>query len=98
MIIYVDIDNTICQTESTNYSEAKPWPEKINIINKLFHDGHTIVYWTARGSLTGEDHYDLTEYQLKLWGAKYHRLYVNKPYYDIFIDDRTLSNVNDIDI
>lgn len=28
MIIYVDIDNTICQTEGMDYSSAKPMPEK----------------------------------------------------------------------
>ena len=56
MIIYVDIDETICITpESRDYSKANPILTNIEKVNKLYDDGHTIVYWTARGSTTGED-------------------------------------------
>jgi histidinol phosphatase-like enzyme len=90
-IIYVDIDETICETPSPrNYNNAEPIMENIEKINKLYDEGNTIVYWTARGSRTQIDWYDLTKAQLIKWGAKHHELNVKKPYYDLFIDDKTL--------
>ena len=35
MIIYVDIDNTICHTENSDYKNSKTRQEKIDKINKL---------------------------------------------------------------
>lgn len=94
-IIYVDIDETICETpKPRNYFEAKPIQKNIDKINKLYDDGHTIVYWTARGSRTKINWYDLTKNQLNEWGAKHHELYVDKPYYDEFIDDKTFRIEN----
>lgn len=97
-VIYVDIDETICfyDTRQRNYEKAIPDFDKIEKINNLYDLGNTIVYWTARGSTTGIDWYDITKQQLDLWGAKYHRLRCDKPYYDIFIDDKTLSNIDDL--
>jgi hypothetical protein len=90
-IIYVDIDETICTTPSSrNYSDAEPIYKNIDKINKLYDNGNTIVYWTSRGSRKQINWYNLTEEQLKSWGAKFHELRVDKPYYDLFIDDKTL--------
>ena len=90
MKIYVDIDNTICTTEDTDYTKAIPIKENIEKINKLFDEGNEIIYWTARGSVTKIDHFDLTENQLKKWNCKYHKLPVGeKPYYDLLICDKT---------
>ena len=59
-------------------------------INKLYDEGNTITYYTARGTVTRIDWYSLTETQLKKWGAKYHKLSVGeKPNYDILICDKT---------
>ena len=89
--IYVDIDETICTTpNSRHYSDSEPIMENIEKINKLYDEGNTIVYWTARGSRTKINWYDLTKKQLDEWGVKYHELFVDKPYYDLFIDDKTL--------
>lgn len=94
-IIYVDIDETICITpESRNYSDAKPLIENINKINKLYDEGNTIVYWTSRGSRKQINWYTLTKNQLDSWGVKYHELRVDKPYYDLFIDDKTINIEN----
>ena len=93
MIIYVDIDETICITPtSRDYSQAIPRPRQIEKINKLHKQGHTIIYWTARGNTTGKDYSDLTLSQLKKWGAEFDRLEkdIKKPHYDILIDDRTM--------
>ena len=87
MIIYVDIDETICITpDSRDYGEAKPIQERIEKINKLYEEGNTIVYWTARGSTSGIDWRDVTEKQFEKWGVKHHKLMLGKPYYDIFIE------------
>jgi hypothetical protein len=89
--IYVDIDETICKTpKSRDYSDSTPIMENIDKINKLYDDGNTIVYWTARGSRKQIDWYELTKNQLLSWGVKFNELRVDKPYYDLFIDDKTL--------
>jgi hypothetical protein len=95
MNIYVDVDNTITETSGMNYQNAKPIYEKIEIINKLFDQGHTITYWTARGSVSGINFYELTKSQLDNWGAKYHNFMVGKPAFDILIDDKTINNINE---
>jgi len=90
MIIYVDIDGTICTDENGSYDKAKPVDSQIKKINKLYEEGNTIIYWTARGTVTGIDWFDLTEKQLNRWGCKYHELKVGtKPHYDLFICDKS---------
>jgi len=91
MDIYVDIDNTVCYTKGTDYPSSQPITENIERVNKLYEAGHHIVYWTARGMKSGLNWRELTEQQLKQWGAKYHELRLDKPPYDIFIDDKTIN-------
>ena len=64
MIIYVDIDNTICHTENSDYENSTPRCEQIEKINKLHNEGNEIVYWTARGGHSGIDWSDFTEFQI----------------------------------
>ncbi len=95
MIVYIDIDETICNTpHDRNYANAKPIRENIKKANKLFDDGHTVVYWTARGTGTGIDWTDTTVTQFSKWNVKYHDLKFGKPVYDLFIDDKNM-NVKD---
>lgn len=91
MNIYVDIDETICYYKDIReYLLALPDNQAIEKINKLYDEGHTITYWTARGSVTGIDWYNLTKEQLNKWGCKYHYLSVGKkPPYDLLICDKT---------
>lgn len=89
MIIYVDIDNTICKTKSNDYSKALPIYENIEKINKIYDKGNYIVYWTARGTKTGVNWKKITENQFKNWGVKYHKLLFGKPCYDFLICDKT---------
>ena len=90
MNIYVDIDNTICNTSGMDYSKAQPIKQNIKKVNKLFDQGNQIHYWTARGTVSKINHYDLTKKQLDLWGCKYHSLSVGeKPAYDLLICDKT---------
>jgi hypothetical protein len=97
MLIYVDIDETICYhpTHSSgkrNYNHAKPYSERIAKINDLYDQGNTIVYWTARGTMTGINWFEITHSQLISWGAKFHELRMGKPAYDLFIDDKNINS------
>jgi dTDP-glucose 4,6-dehydratase len=91
MKIFVDIDETICYYEGErNYPEALPLKDNIMKVNCLFEKGHEITYWTARGSATGLDWFNLTQSQLSQCGCKYHNLSVGeKPSYDLLICDKT---------
>ena len=94
MIVYVDLDNTLCITEGTDYKNSKPIVKRIDYINKYYDQGHNITIYTARGSKTKIDHYELTKSQLELWGVKFHNLVVGeKPVYDLFIDDKAKSDI-----
>ena len=96
MIIYIDIDETICTTpgnkkKARDYSKSSPIIKNINKANALYDDGHTIVYWTARGTGSGIDWSDITFEQFNKWGVKYHDIKFGKPVYDIFIDDKNIN-------
>lgn len=92
MIYAVDIDNTICLTSGSDYYNSKPIQARIKKINLLYNSGHTIVYWTARGSKSGIDWKQLTKQQLNDWGCLYHSLLFNKPDYDLYIDDKSMNS------
>jgi hypothetical protein len=98
MVIYVDIDETICHTPAgQEYNNARPIYTHIDKINALYEQGHLICYWTARGTVSKIDWSELTKEQLKSWGVKCHNLYFGKPFYDILIDDKAHSKIEDID-
>ena len=74
--IYVDVDGTICTSRSlkkinleefkdiqSDYENAKPHRERIDQINSLYEKGHNIIYWTARGSVSGIDLKEFTKNQ-----------------------------------
>ena len=92
--IVVDIDGTICSQE-TNYKKSKPNKIIISYLNKLYDQGKTIIYFTARGNTTGKNWEELTRKQLKKWNVKYTELKFGKPSADIYIDDKAI-NVKDI--
>ena len=90
MIIYVDIDGTICHTENSDYENSIPNFKHILKINKLYNDGHEIVYWTARGGTTGKSWRTFTKRQIDNWGCQYTRIEIKrKPPWDLLIDDKT---------
>ena len=91
MKIFVDIDETICKYEDVReFPLAIPIQENIDKINRLYDEGNEIIYYTARGSVTGLDWFELTKKQLAKWKCKYHHLSVGeKPHYDLLICDKT---------
>ena len=99
----VDIDGTICYPgpdDEKRYTLATPRWDRIQVINKLYDESHTIVYLTARGmgryknnaDLAKKEFYEFTEIQLSLWGCKYHQLFLGKPSADYYIDDKGVSS------
>ena len=98
-LIYVDVDGCICTTNyhtkdfrdiEASYINVEPFLDRIECINRLFDKGHHIVYWTARGSYSGIDYFEITKNQLDKWKCKYHKLSVGeKPAYDLLICDKT---------
>ena len=90
MIIRVDIDGTIATlVKNADYDKAEPIQTNIDKINKLYDEGNTIIYWTARGATSGKDWFMFTYNQLEKWGCKFHKFSVIKPYFDLLIDDKT---------
>jgi len=98
MVYIVDIDGTICSSTDSKYEEAEPIQSRIEYFNKLYEEGHVIMYWTARGMgrFKGNKQkaisafYAFTEKQLKGWNVKYSELRLGKPSYDFWVDDKAL--------
>ncbi len=93
----VDIDGIIATlTPRNDYSLALPISNNITLINQLYDLGNTIILFTARGTLTGQDWKAVTREQLAKWGVKYHELCFGKPAADYYIDDRFIQ-INELE-
>ena len=92
-----DLDNTICKTNGNKYKSSVPYKKAIKIINSLYDNGHIIKIFTARFMGRSNDNYKsankraykFTFKQLKKWNLKFHKLFVNKPSSDIYVDDKS---------
>ena len=97
MIVYVDIDDTICycpeNMDKLDYTNRIPYHDRIQRLNVWYKTSNiTLVYWTARGTLTGKNWFQITYEQLKEWGCKFDELRMGKPAYDLFIDDKNINS------
>ena len=87
--IIVDIDGTICTTKKIhkdmhkNYKESIPRNDVIEIINKLYDKGNTIIYYSARHWVD----FDLTVKWMKNNNVKYHTIVLGKPVGHVYIDE-----------
>ena len=71
-VIIVDIDGTICRqvgnpgesVDANEFTNAEPFPKRIEYLNSLHDEGHYIHYWTARGCWHGNDTLKETKEQL----------------------------------
>jgi len=98
-VICFDIDNVICKTIKKDYSKSKPKKRAIKLINKLYNNGYYIKILTARYTGRFNDDfnkvksfgYKKTLKQLKSWGLKFHKLYMTKPSFDFYIDDKSYN-------
>jgi hypothetical protein len=95
-----DIDGTICDPGDGDYETSTPKKYRIDKINKLYDEGHQIIYLTARGmgryknsrQLATKDFYNTTYNQLESWGCKFHDLFLGKPSADFYIDDKAIND------
>ena len=95
-----DIDGTICSNTDGKYENAKPFKERVELINNLFDSGNQIFFLTARGmgrhnnnaTQAIAEFYEFTKKQLDNWGVKYHALFLGKPQGDLYIDDKGISD------
>ena len=90
MIYCFDIDGTICDS-SEGYAKSKPNAKVIDQINDLYHAGHTIKIYTARGKASGVDWQLHTLEQLWNWGVCYHEISFDKPSADVYVDDKAVN-------
>ncbi|ASD52026.1 phosphoheptose isomerase [Pseudomonas phage PspYZU05] len=97
MRICFDIDNTLTVWNSDrDYENFKANDNMVELVNKLYDEGHEITLFTSRGmSSVGADKTEelirpSLERNLHKLGFKYHHLILNKPYYDIIVDDKSL--------
>ena len=86
--ICFDLDGTICSPERIyNKQYAKPNKRLIKEINELYNSGDSIIIFTNRNSLE----WRATTDWLKVNKVKYHQLIMNKPYYDVYIGDKSYN-------
>lgn len=83
MTLVVDIDDTLLKTDGWMYEYRNPVPiqKEIDLVNKAYEDGHTLILHTARNW----DKYDLTIKHVQQLNIKYHQLVMGKPQGD-YID------------
>ena len=55
--------------------DAKPFPDSVKMVNKLYDEGHYVCFFTART----DEHRQVTEEWLKRYGVKHHQVIFNKP-------------------
>ena len=100
MTYVFDIDGTICSVTKGDYGFAVPYLKRIEKINKLYDEGHTIIFQTARGMGRSDNNtgyanrafYNFTRKQLLDWGVKFHDLFLGKPAGDVYIDDKGIKD------
>lgn len=92
-----DLDDTICKGKP--YTNSKPVNSMIKIVNDLYHDGHKIIIYTARGmgsigfKEAVKQYWDLTVQQLLDWNVNYHELVFGKIHYDLIICDKAINQM-----
>jgi len=91
MKYYIDLDNTLCLTQNSDYYNSTPIDERIQYVSELKKTGNHVTIWTARGSASGIDYKELTLKQLKEWDVQYDNLLMGKPDYDVYIDDKSFN-------
>ena len=99
-VIAIDFDNTIFEDEYPYVGE--PIEGAIDVINKYYNQGHTIIIWTCREDDAAEE----AILALEREGAKYHYFNNNDPERvdkynndsrkigcDILIDDKSIHSL-----
>lgn len=84
MIIGVDIDGTLTkEVVGHEYEKRTPNYRMIKWVNNHYQSGDFIVLWSSRW----ETDRLVTKKWLKEYKVKYHTLILNKPKFDMIVDD-----------
>lgn len=94
MNFIVDIDDTLIKSDfdGLNYSNPRAIVSEIDLVNKMYDEGHTIILHTGRGW----HHLETTINQLREFNIKYNSLVLGKPsgvYIDATNNYRSISEV-----
>jgi hydroxymethylpyrimidine pyrophosphatase-like HAD family hydrolase len=94
MTYVFDIDDTLIYSDydiaSNKYVVKGYDDEEIELLNKKYDEGHTVILYTGRS--WGQ--YDITIKQLKKAGVKYNQLVMGKPV-GIYIDKDSYRSIKD---
>ncbi len=79
-IFLIDVDGTLCEDikneeGSRRMARAKPFPDSIKAVNRLYKGGNYICIFTSRT----DSHRRVTENWLKRHRVRYHAMLLNKP-------------------
>lgn len=101
-----DLDETLCTKKRSNetYADVKPIQDMVDFANEMYDKGHTIIISTARNMVTQSGNVGkiiqnvglVTLQWLKDNNIKYHEIFFQKPYGDLYIDDKAC--INDVNI
>ena len=91
-----DLDNTLINTEGSDYENSTPIPEAIAKVQEYKERGDHIIIMTARGSGSKKDWREFTAKQLDDFGIPYDQLIVGlKPGgVDVFVDDKAINSLD----
>lgn len=92
--IAFDLDGTLCTNTNGDYELAKPYTERIARVNNLHSQGIKIIIFSARGATSGRDLRHLTLTQLASWGVNFDELILEKPHFDLLVDDKAVSETD----
>lgn len=88
-----DLDGTLTKQPKIEYfskeylMNIEPYKEIIDKVNELYNDGHIIIIHTARRKNIKK----ITKRWLKENNVKYHKLIMEKPGADCYVDDKGMS-------
>lgn len=88
--IFVDFDKTLTTGAGDPWwidpFDEEPNDAMIELVRECYFAGHTIIIYTARR----EDVRAETAMWLDRWDVQYHALRMEKPGFELLIDDRTM--------
>ena len=95
MILIGESLNVISKKIGRAFKERDPKPiqEAIDKYNHMYQEGNIIIYWTARGCVSGKDYLEQTRSQLKQFGVLYHSVRIGKPHYDKLYCDKAYNSI-----
>lgn len=90
MIYAFDIDGVLTwetQEGVDAYTTRTPNWDAVDLLRELRYGGHVVILWTGRR----ESRRRITEDWLDLHNVPYDFLFMGKPRFDVFVDDKALT-------